>query len=202
MTELILASASRVRATILRNAGLTFKVKPSGVDEEEVKARLAKHPAADVEPGYEIAQTLAMKKACEISRHHPDSFVIGADQVLVCEGTCFDKPRDMVEAKSHLQRLQGRTHELASGTAIVFGGTRVWQRLDGPKLTMRSLSDDFIDTYLERTGQQALESVGAYQLEGLGAQLFSHVEGDFFTVLGLPLLPILDYLRAQTGMSI
>ncbi len=184
---LVLASASRVRAALLRQAGLDFEIAPADVDESATKREMA---GADP---MEIADALAAIKARAISR--PGALVIGADQMLVCDGALFDKPRDMAEAASHLQRMSGRTHHLCTAAAVVLDGEVIWRHTERPELVMRPLSDAFIADYLAAIGNDALLSVGAYQLEGRGAQLFERVSGDFFSILGLPLLPLLAFLR-------
>jgi len=121
--------------------------------------------------------------------------VIGADQTMACEGAAYDKPADMAAARTHLQQLRGRTHTLHSAVSIVRDGESLWAHLDDARLTMRDFGDDVLDDYLVQTGDAALTSVGCYRLEGLGAHLFTRIEGDFFTILGLPLLPLLGFLR-------
>ena len=192
-SELILASASASRAAILRGAGLAVRQVPAGVDEDEVKRSLR----AEGADAAEVAVMLADLKAQQISRRHPDAFVVGADQMLECNGIWFDKPPDLDHARAHLASLRGRTHELVTGAVVVRGGARLWQHVDRARLAMRPFSDAFIESYLEAVGDEVCSTVGAYRLEGRGAQLFSKVEGDFFTILGLPLLPLLDFLRGH-----
>ncbi len=176
---------------MLRNAGLDPIQDASAVDEDRVKQSL-KARGADTA---QIAVKLAELKAQETAQRHPGAFVIGADQMLDCDGAWFDKPPDLARARGHLRSLRGRTHELVTAAVVVRDGAGVWQHVDRARLTMRDFSDAFIDDYLDRVGTAACRSVGAYQLEGLGAQLFSRIDGDFFTILGLPLLPLLDTLR-------
>ena len=191
--RLILASASASRIAMLQSAGLTLKQEPAGVDEDMVKRSL-KAEGADAA---HVALTLGDLKAQQISRRNPDAFVIGADQMLECNGVWFDKPPDLDHARGHLQALRGKTHQLITAAVIVRAGGRIWQHVDRASLTMRDFSDGFVDAYLAKTGEEVCSTVGAYRLEGLGAQLFSRVEGDFFTILGLPLLPLLDFLRGH-----
>lgn len=190
---LILASASPARRTVLENAGLAFAVEPAEVDEAEVKSAMRAQGAAAAD----VAAALAERKARAVARAHPDALVIGADQMLTCEGRWYDKPADLAAARRQLARLRGRTHELVSAVVAVSEGERAWRHIDRARLTMRPFSDAFLDDYLARMGDEALSSVGAYRLEGLGAQLFTRIEGDFFSILGLPLLPLLAFLRER-----
>ena len=136
-------------------------------------------------------------KAVRVSARHPDAMVVGADSTLACNGRMFDKPPDLAAARKQLQTLRGQTHELFSSVVVARGGARLWHWSERARLTMRQLNDGFIDTYLARAGDDVLTSVGAYQLEGLGAHLFSRVDGDYFTILGLPLLPLLSFLAGH-----
>lgn len=189
----ILASASTARANLLRNAGIAVEVCPAMVDEESIKASFAAE-RADV---LDCAMVLAEMKAVRISARNPGRLVIGADQILDLDGRWFDKPESLAEARRHLLALRGKTHRLISTAVIALNGARIWADHDSASLTMRMFSDSFIDTYLEQTGESILSSVGAYHLEGLGAQLFDRISGDYFTILGLPLLRLLDYLRGR-----
>jgi septum formation protein len=192
-TRLILASGSATRAALLHNAGLAFEQIPAAVDEEEIK-RAMRAEAADAA---EAAMALAEMKAQRVSERHPTALVIGADQMLVCDGRWFDKPADRTAAKEQLQALSGRSHRLISAACVLKGGERLWGRQEHATLLMRPLGDDFLERYLDAAGEAATRSVGAYQLEGLGAQLFQRVDGDYFVVLGLPLLALLDFLRGR-----
>ena len=190
---LILASASVSRRQMLQNAGLDFTIETSGVDEDEVKLSLAAEKAAP----RDIAETLAELKAKRVSTRHPEAMVIGADSTLACNGRLFDKPPTIEAARRQLQALAGQTHELHSSVVVARGGVRLWHCNEHARLTMRPLSDVFLDAYLARAGSAVTTSVGAYQLEGVGAHLFTRVEGDYFTILGLPLLPLLSFLAGH-----
>jgi septum formation protein len=191
--RLILASASQSRGRLLTAAGLTFEAIPAHVDEDAVKAAM-KAEGATVTA---CAETLAELKALKVSQQHPEALVIGADQMLECAGTWFDKPPTMAAAHAQLMALSGKTHTLPTAAVVATGGARIWHHISTPRLTMRAFDDAFIKAYLEGAGERVLQSVGAYQLEGLGVNLFQAVTGDFFTILGLPLLPLLDFLRGH-----
>ncbi|HEY4344032.1 MAG TPA: Maf family protein [Parvibaculum sp.] len=190
-SPLILASGSAVRATLLRNAGLEFGVEDSRVDEDAVKKRFA---GGDTDA---LALKLAEEKALTVSRANLAAFVIGADQILSCDGDRFDKPRDMDEARANLRRFRARMHTLHSGVVLALGGEIVWRHADQAHLTMRDFPESFLDWYLATLGEKIRTSVGCYQLEGPGIQLFERIEGDYFTILGLPLLPLLAELRRR-----
>lgn len=175
---------------MLEAAGLAFEVELPRVDEEAAKASLRAEGLAP----RAAADALAELKALSVSSRKT-GYVIGADQMLAIEGDSLDKPKTRDEARAHLQRLRGRAHELVTAAAVARDGAVIWRHVSTPRLVMRSFSDAFLETYLDRAGDAALESVGAYQLEGLGAQLFERAEGDYFSVLGLPLLPLLAFLR-------
>ncbi len=187
---LILASGSATRRKMLEDAGVAIAVEKPRVDEEAVKAGLR---AEGLTPR-EQADALAEVKALSVSRVH-GGLVLGADQMLALGDEAFDKPADRAEARAQLLALRGKTHALVTAAVIARDGQVIWRHVDTPKLTMRAFSDAFLDDYLDRVGEGALSSVGGYQLEGLGAQLFSRVDGDYFSVLGLPLMPLLSYLR-------
>ncbi|WP_377808270.1 nucleoside triphosphate pyrophosphatase [Azospirillum sp. A29] len=191
--KLVLASGSRTRAAMLEQAGVTAILDKPLVDEDEVKAA----GRAEGVPADAVAEALAELKAQRITRRHPGALVVGADQMLDCEGRWFDKPADRAAARAQLLDLRGKTHQLVSCAVVVRDGERMWHKTDSARLTMRNFSEAFLDDYLDRVGDEVLHSVGAYQLEGLGAQLFHRVEGDFFTILGLPLLPLLGFLRVH-----
>ncbi len=189
--KIVLASASAIRRTLLANAGIAHEVDPGAVDEDEVKRAMK----ADGAPAAAVAETLAEMKAMRVASRHPGALVFGADQMLECNGIWFDKPADREHAAAHLMALAGRTHHLISALVCVRNGARIWHHTAMASLAMRPLSRGFIDLYLDAAGPKVQQSVGAYQLEGLGAHLFSRVEGDYFTVLGLPLLAMLAFLR-------
>ena len=196
MKDVILASASPARRQILKNAGVNFRTQISNVDESMIKEDLKLSSAG------EIALKLATLKAKKISNLNSGTLVIGADQVLECEGILYDKPGDHTAAFYHLKSLRGKTHCLISAVCVAYNNTILWDVTDSVNLTMRNLSDESIQSYLAQAGTEIFSSVGGYRLEDLGAQLFTHVEGDFFTVLGLPLLPLLEFLRSKRILSI
>ncbi|CTQ56990.1 Septum formation protein Maf [Roseibium album] len=189
---LVLASGSRIRADLLKNAGLSIDVDPADVDERAVEAPLLKAEF----PPEDIASVLAEAKANDVSSRRPGELVIGADQILAFEGERRTKPDDMEAARRQLLAFSGKTHELLSAVVISKDGEAIWRHVSTARLTMRDLSPAFIGHYLADAGDVVLSSVGAYQLESIGVQLFEKIEGDYFTVLGLPLLPLLAQLRS------
>lgn len=197
MSMLILASASGIRAKLLREAGLKFGVRPPDVDEGAIKESLRQRGvAAD-----HVADALAEAKALNVSNASPHALVLGCDQILECEGRLFDKARDISEARQTLAFLRGREHHLISAAVLAEGGEPVWRAAERASLKMRSFSDDFLDNYLKAEGSLVLGSVGCYQLEGRGVQLFDSVAGDYFSILGLPLVPLLGALRDKGILS-
>lgn len=191
MSPLVLASRSAARAALLKGAGLAFETADSGVDEAALKAAMLAEGATP----RDVADSLAEAKAVKVSARRPEALVIGADQTLDLAGRLFDKPADAAEARERLLALRGRSHKLHSGVVVARGGQPIWREVVSAELTMRPFTDGYLDGYLERNGEAALTSVGAYQLEGEGVQLFSAVRGDYFAILGLPLLGLLDLLR-------
>ena len=191
--ELILASASAGRATVLRNAGLRFRQAPAAIDERALEAgMLARDGRLDAES---LAAMLASEKARAASGRNGQALVIGADQVMECDGEILHKPADRGAARAQLRQLRGRTHNIYSAIAVASAGETRWQHVDCARLTMRTFSDAFLDDYVAGEEDGLLLSVGCYRIEGRGIQLFSRVEGDHFTIIGLPLLPLLGYLR-------
>jgi septum formation protein len=190
---LILASVSQSRRELLSNAGLAFTIEPPGVDEVEVKMSLA----AERAPPQEVAETLAELKATRVSARYPGAMVIGGDSTLACNGRLFDKPPTVEAARQQLLALRGQTHDLISSVVVARAGTRIWHHNERARLTMRVFDEAFLDTYLGLAGETVTTSVGAYRLESIGAHLFSRVDGDYFTILGLPLLPLLSFLAGH-----
>ena len=197
--RLILASGSVARKEMLTAAGLRFEVIPADVDEETIRAMMITE--SDCVESADVAAVLAMEKALVVSRAHPEALVIGSDQVLGLGRRMFSKAANKAEARDFLDRLRGQTHELVSAVALAQNGSVIWQGLDSAQMTMRRFSDEFLGNYLERAGQSVLRSVGCYELEGLGVQLFERVQGDYFTILGMPLLPLLAELRNRAVVT-
>ena len=190
----ILASKSPTRARLLHAAGVAFTQAEALVDEADM--RLSLHAAAV--PVEDAAVALAELKAAQVATWAPDdAIVVGADQLLEVEGEWLEKPASLEAARRQLERLRGRRHQLVSGVVAFRGGSRIWHHVDVAELWLRPLTDDAIARYLAAAGAEVMGCVGAYQLEGLGAQLMAQVEGDYFTILGLPLLPLLQMLRDQ-----
>lgn len=187
--RLVLASASPFRRALLENAGLAFDIEPAEIDERIIEQSLGGLAADDV------ASVLAEAKAQDVSARNPAALVIGSDQTLSLQGEILHKPASMDEARRRLLLLSGRSHELNSAVVLAQGGETIWRHVSVARMTMRTLDPGFIGRHLSSVGDQALSSVGAYQLEGEGIQLFDRVEGDYFTIIGLPLLPLLAKLR-------
>lgn len=191
--RLVLASASAARHVLLSAAGLRFDVRPAAIDEGQVKAQLRQQGGS----GADAALLLAESKARRAAEADPDDLVIGADQVLVCGTAWFDKPESVEEARGQLLTLRGRTHVLETAVVCVRGEACLWRHLSQPVLTMREFSMAFLDAYLAAEGESVLGSVGAYRLEARGVHLFERVDGEHSAILGLPLLPLLGFLRGQ-----
>lgn len=192
-TQVILASASEGRAAILRQAGIAFTQQPAAIDERALEREAA--TPRDGLAGPRLAGLLAAAKAEHVSALNPSALVIGADQVMECGGTILHKPATLEGAKAQLRRLRRKSHRLDTAICVACGGRAVWSHRDEAELKMRDFSDEFLDRYCLAEGEAMLQSVGAYRIEGLGIQLFSDIQGDHFTIIGLPLLPLLGYLR-------
>jgi len=189
----ILASASSARAALLCAAGIRFEIEPAAIDEARIK-RLAR---AIGDTAIACALALAVEKARTVSARNPGALVIGADQILVAGEEWFDKPADRDGARTQLRALRDRSHALATAACVMTDGAVLWQATSEPELAMRSFSDAFLEEYVEAEGDVLLGSVGAYRLEGRGVQLFCRIAGDYFAVLGLPLLALLGFLRER-----
>ncbi|MBI5938841.1 MAG: Maf family protein [Caulobacterales bacterium] len=198
MIRIILASGSKARASVLAGAGVTFDVAVAGVDEGAVKAGLLAEGAGP----RAVAEALAELKAVRVSRKHPGALVIGADQTLDLAGQLFDKAQTMTEARDRLRHLRGKTHKLHSAVVVALDGQAIWREVPAAKLTMRPFTDAFLDDFLARGGEDLLGSVGCYRLEDDGVQLFSRIDGDYFTILGLPLMGLLDLLRRYGALAL
>ena len=191
MTALVLASASSSRARLLREAGVPFEIRPAHVDEDGVKESILQAGGT----GQAAADALAELKAVRISASQPDVLVLGADQVLICGGDLFSKAETTEAAAAQLLRLRGRSHQLMTAAVLARDGTPVWRHIDVSTLWMREFGDAFVRSYLAAEGDGVLGSVGCYRLEATGVQLFERIEGDYFSILGLPLVPLLAVLR-------
>jgi len=194
---LILASASTARRNLLAAAGLRFHVQPALVDEEAIK-RMFK---IEGQSAANCALALAEAKAREVAEGHRDALVLGADQILACDSSWSSKPADLADARAQLQVLRGRTHELVTAACIVFANAPIWRTVISARLTMRHFSEAFLDAYLAVEQPAILGSVGAYRLEGRGIQLFADIQGDYFGILGLPLLELLGFLRGRGSLA-
>ena len=195
---LILASGSKIRAKLLEAAGLAFIVEPPGLDESAMRQAVSGEDALQPQ---DVAEVLARAKAETVSDLAHGAFVIGADQVLALGDEIFAKPDSMESAREQLRALSGKTHKLQSSVALAREGEILFAHTEEASLTMRKLSPEFIGRYLAAAGEEVLSSVGAYQLEGLGIELFDKIEGDYFSILGLPLLPLLDALRREGAIE-
>ena len=191
----ILASSSHSRRQLLKSAGLHFKTHPSDIDEDAIKSLFLKQK--DQADMTDLATILASAKASVVSEKFPHKLVLGADQILILENTVLSKPSSFEDAREHLLRLRGKTHSLHSALSIALGNEIIWTYTDSAHLSMREFSPEFLGQYLAATGADVLTTVGGYRLEGEGIQLFRKIVGDYFTILGLPLLPILEFLRER-----
>ena len=193
MAALVLASASATRRVMLERAGLTVITDALDLDERVIKddCRARGLTAGDA------ATQLAIAKAARVAPRHPGDIVLGADQMLECGGEWFDKPADRAAATRQIGKLSGRTHTLFSAVAVVRDDAVIWRGLESAELTVRALSAAFIESYLDRIGEAALSSVGGYQVEGLGIQLFDAIRGEHSTILGMPMIPLLGFLRDE-----
>lgn len=193
MSKLILASGSAARQRILRGAGVVFEVAKASIDEHQ----LLESMRAEKVSARDCADLLAELKAQKVSRVHVDDWIIGADQTLSFEQEIFEQPGTAEKARAQLMKLRGKTHTLNSAVCVARQGSVVWRHVGQARLAMRAFSDEFLDRYLVEAGVDILSSVGAYHVEGPGLQLFSKIDGDLFTIQGMPMLPLLDYLRTQ-----
>lgn len=191
--HIILASGSEIRATLLRNAGIAFDVEVAKVDEEMLRMGLE----AEQAPPRDIADALAEAKAAKVARKNPEALVIGCDQVLDFEGQVFSKPKNVEDARDQLKALRGKRHTLLSAVVIFHEGEPVWRHIGMVRLQMRDFSDAYLEEYLERNWESIRWSVGGYKLEEEGVRLFHRVDGDYFNVLGMPLIEVLNYLMVR-----
>ena len=189
--SLVLASASPFRRMLLENAGIAFQAKAADIDERAIEGELERQGSSPEE----VALILAEAKARNVGQAFPDDIIIGSDQTMSLGTRVYHKPRDMNEARDHLLSLSGQVHQLNSGIVLTRGNDILWKHVSSAQMSVRVLRPEFIDAHLARVGKKALSSVGAYQLEGEGIQLFDKIEGDYFTILGLPMLPLLAKLR-------
>lgn len=194
LKPIVLASASAARTRLLTDAGVEHVRDPAHVNEAAIKADWSGRPEA-------LARELARTKALAMTTKHPDALVIGADQVLALGRNIVDKPGNVNKVRAQLEKLRGREHRLISAVAVAQGPDVLWDLVDTAHMRMRPFSDAFLDDYVTRAGASVAGSAGAYHLENLGAQLFEAVEGDFFTVMGLPLIPLLNFLRNQGALK-
>lgn len=195
--EIILASGSEARRVMLDQAGVVFRMAAPKIDEDSVKASLINQGAGP----RDIADALAELKAARISGQNPDAWVIGSDQVLELDGKLYSKPKDMTEARAQLSALSGKRHKLISAAVILHNGVPEWRHIGEVRLTMRPVSAAYIDDYLSRMGTGILATVGCYKLESEGVRLFSRIEGDYFSVLGMPLVEVLAYLTSRGAIA-
>jgi septum formation protein len=188
---LILASTSQTRKNLLERAGVPFQAAAPNINEPELQAQLA------AEPTGKLASSLALAKSMSLAQIHPNSIIIGVDQTLVIDGKLLHKPQNLRDAKAQLLALRGKTHTLKSAICCTIGGNIIWRYEDEASLTMRAFSAEYLEDYLETAKDDILTSVGAYKLEATGIHLFENIEGDYFNILGFPLLPLLAFLRTR-----
>jgi septum formation protein len=193
MRPILLASTSPIRAALLRNAGLAFETRPARIDEETIRTALEAEGATP----RDIADALAEMKAARIATRHPEALVIGCDQVLEFEGHAFGKPATPEVLRAQIVALRGHTHRLLSAVVVCQDSRPLWRHVGVARLTMHNISDAYLDDYLARNAADLMDSVGGYKLEAEGVRLFSRIEGDYFTILGLPLLPLLSWLAVR-----
>ena len=193
--NIILASSSPIRKQILEDSGVIFEVVVRPIDEASIKSAMIQEGASKLS----IVSTLAELKSIKVSSETP-GLVIGADQIMVFDGAIYDKPKTIEEARERLMAIRNQTHYLMGSVVVSEGGVSVWRHSSKVELKARSFTDKFIDNYINQEGEALLQTVGAYRFEKRGSQLFSSVKGDFFSVLGLPLLPLLDYLRTRNAI--
>ncbi len=189
--KIILASASQIRLKLLKNAGINVICKPANIDEDLIKKKSLSNNLTSIA----LAKKLSIMKAEYISKLYPESYIIGCDQTLEYNGEHFDKPNNLDDLRNHLQIFSGQTHFLNAAVSIVKNGKILWHISDHAEMTMWKFNNDFIENYIKIAGNDIYNSVGGYKLEEVGAQLFSAIKGDYFTILGLPLLPLLAFLR-------
>ncbi len=194
---IILASKSAARRAMLKNAGLSFDAMPANIDEGAI-TKTMQDAGSDIK---NIALELAQQKALHISKSNPEALVIGSDQILEFEGALISKADSPQAARAKLEKLSGKSHALISAVTIARGSEILWSNTDSAHLTMRDISNDALDTYCARAGDALVNCVGAYELEGIGSWLFSEIKGDYFTILGMPLLPVLGYLSEKHGIK-
>ena len=193
MRPLLLASASPIRLQLLRNAGLEVTAQPARIDEDAIRQALQ----ADAASLRDIADALAEMKARKLAEKNPEALVLGCDQILAFKGRVYGKPETPDEARGQLSEFRGQTHQLISALVLYDAGKPIWRHMSEAKLTMRPLSDSYLDDYISRNWQSLRESVGGYKLEEEGIRLFFTIEGDYFSILGLPILPLLGYLGTR-----
>lgn len=199
--KIILASQSKARYAMLKNAGVHFKVVRPVLDEIAMVHEIMRVAGTEKITPEKIAMELARKKALAVAKKNPEAIVIGSDQILVLEGKMMSKAKNKEEAKEKLRALRGKPHTLISAVAVAKSGTVFWSHEDTAELTMREFSDEFLEDYCNAAGEALTKAVGAYQIEGAGAWLFSEVKGDHFTILGMPLRPLLQYLNEYHGVK-